>query len=159
MTVDSWDSADIGDVAQEVQRSGFPNAYDKHVARARLLASALTGQTHAAWSCIVQDPAAADPQTLLSNLTLAYGSATDALVTAAATNADGQTTPAQMSVTTVNEDIAWSVAAFAVSWASYTGVTEVSVGSHHWQASPNSLAGWETIEGSAQATTAVLITF
>jgi len=39
--------------ADRVQRSAFPNAYADHEADARILASALTGQSHAAFSCTV----------------------------------------------------------------------------------------------------------
>ncbi|WBQ06974.1 hypothetical protein [Kribbella sp. CA-293567] len=39
--------------ADKVQRSAFPNAYADHEADARILASALTGQTAAAFSCTV----------------------------------------------------------------------------------------------------------
>ncbi len=38
-------------VAQKVQRSGFPEAYARHEPDARVLASALTGQSPAALSC------------------------------------------------------------------------------------------------------------
>ncbi len=37
--------------AQEVQRSGFPEAYADHEADARVLASALTGNSPHAFSC------------------------------------------------------------------------------------------------------------
>ncbi|MDR1807551.1 MAG: hypothetical protein LBR33_06525, partial [Propionibacteriaceae bacterium] len=56
-----WQTADIGVIAQEIQRSAYPDAYDKHVDRARILASVLTGETAAGWTCHVRDPAAADP--------------------------------------------------------------------------------------------------
>ncbi len=39
--------------ADRVQRSAFPNAYADHEADARILASALTGQSQAAFSCTV----------------------------------------------------------------------------------------------------------
>jgi hypothetical protein len=43
--------------ADRVQRSAFPNAYADHEADARVLASALTGQTKAAFSCTVNNEA------------------------------------------------------------------------------------------------------
>ena len=42
---------EITDAAQEVQRSGFPEAYADHEADARALASALTGNSPRAFSC------------------------------------------------------------------------------------------------------------
>lgn len=38
-----WQSTDINDMAQKVQRSGFPQAYRKHVERATALAGSLLG--------------------------------------------------------------------------------------------------------------------
>jgi hypothetical protein len=43
----------ITEAAQEVQRSGFPEAYEAHAADARALASALTGYSRARFTCVV----------------------------------------------------------------------------------------------------------
>lgn len=43
--VSGWENMAPGDAAQEVQRSAFPDAYDKHVGRAQKLMEALSG-TH-----------------------------------------------------------------------------------------------------------------
>ena len=43
--VDGYESMEITDAAQAVQRSGFPDAYADHEDDARVLASALTGET------------------------------------------------------------------------------------------------------------------
>ncbi|MFZ2479348.1 MAG: hypothetical protein WAW78_01665, partial [Propioniciclava sp.] len=59
--VNGWDSGDVNDVAQAVQRSGHPNGYTRHVENARRLASALTGETPASFTCLVKDPPTADP--------------------------------------------------------------------------------------------------
>lgn len=52
--------------ADRVQRSAFPNAYADHEDDARILASALTGQSEAAFSCTV-NPASLPAQTLGKN--------------------------------------------------------------------------------------------
>ncbi|MEV0286674.1 MULTISPECIES: hypothetical protein [unclassified Kribbella] len=52
--------------ADRVQRSAFPNAYADHEADARILASALTGQSKAVFSCTV-DPDTVEAQTLGRN--------------------------------------------------------------------------------------------
>jgi hypothetical protein len=52
--------------ADRVQRSAFPNAYADHEADARILASALTGQSKAAFSCTV-DHESVEPQTIGRN--------------------------------------------------------------------------------------------
>ncbi|MDN4160234.1 hypothetical protein [Nocardioides abyssi] len=49
--VDGYESMEVTVAAQRVQRSGFPDAYADHEADARVLASALTGNSRAAFSC------------------------------------------------------------------------------------------------------------
>ena len=51
--VDGYDTMRITEAAQEVQRSGYPEAYAEHEADARVLASALTGNSPHAFSCVV----------------------------------------------------------------------------------------------------------
>lgn len=51
--VDGYDSMEITVAAQEVQRSGFPDAYADHEKDGRALASALTGNSRAALWCDV----------------------------------------------------------------------------------------------------------
>jgi hypothetical protein len=52
--------------ADRVQRSAFPNAYADHEADARILASALTGQSKSAFSCTI-DTESVDTQTMGRN--------------------------------------------------------------------------------------------
>ena len=51
--VEGYESMEITDAAQEVQRSGYPEAYADHEQDARALASALTGQSRASFACEV----------------------------------------------------------------------------------------------------------
>ncbi len=51
--VDGYESMEITEAAQEVQRSGYPEAYADHEADARVLASALTGNSRASFHCVV----------------------------------------------------------------------------------------------------------
>jgi hypothetical protein len=150
--VHNWQTADIGDVAQTVQRSGYPDAYDQHVDRARILASALSGETPATWSCIVSNPASADPDGLKAHLNRAYG----AQITIETPESGSAS---QLIVTARSEAVAWSVAAFAQSWATEMGVSKVSVGNHHWQASASVLAGWVANADNPQDATTTIITF
>ena len=55
--VDGYETLEITVAAQEVQRSGFPDAYADHEADARALASALTGNSPHAFSCDIDDDA------------------------------------------------------------------------------------------------------
>ena len=53
--VEGYERLEITVAAQEVQRSGFPDAYADHEADARALASALTGNSPGAFSCRLGD--------------------------------------------------------------------------------------------------------
>ncbi|MBA3742813.1 MAG: hypothetical protein H0X00_07785 [Sporichthya sp.] len=52
--IENYKTMNINDAAQEVQRSGHPEAYNKHETRARALASALMGYSPAAFSCAIR---------------------------------------------------------------------------------------------------------
>lgn len=60
--IDGYDTMRITEAAQEVQRSGYPEAYAAHEADARVLASALTGNSPHAFSCVLDGdvPTASD---------------------------------------------------------------------------------------------------
>jgi hypothetical protein len=54
--ISGYQSMRITVAAQRVQRSGYPTAYAGHALDARTLASALTGYSPAAFSCVVHSP-------------------------------------------------------------------------------------------------------
>ncbi|HEX6150853.1 hypothetical protein [Nocardioides sp.] len=62
--VDGYETLEITVAAQEVQRSAFPEAYADHEADARVLASALTGQSWHAFHCTVSDTPDEEPSDL-----------------------------------------------------------------------------------------------
>lgn len=59
--VEGYEQMRVTEAAQEVQRSAFPEAYADHEADGRVVASALTGYSRAAFTCEADDPAS-DPQ-------------------------------------------------------------------------------------------------
>lgn len=68
--IDGYESMEITEAAQRVQRSAYPDAYAEHEADARALASALTGYSPAAFSCDLDGGApSADEELLDSGLT------------------------------------------------------------------------------------------
>ncbi len=52
--IDGYQEMRITEAAQEVQRSGFPEAYQDHAADGRALASALTGYSPGGFTCVVR---------------------------------------------------------------------------------------------------------
>jgi hypothetical protein len=65
--IDGYESMEITEAAQEVQRSAFPDAYADHEADARALASALTGNSPRAFTCVVDDDGEAAPDRLVES--------------------------------------------------------------------------------------------
>jgi len=63
--VDGYESMKITEAAQLVQRSAFPEAYAEHEADARVLASALTGNSPRAFTCVVDDDGDQAPDRLV----------------------------------------------------------------------------------------------
>ena len=129
--VDGWQAGDVNDVAQAVQRSGHPNGYQRHVENARRVASSLTGETPASFSCLVKDPPTADPhgfetfaeKTLPESVTVTRHA--DRVTVRARTNR-----------------AAWSAAQIAVANTARFGVARVTVGDQSWTASRTELAPW-----------------
>jgi hypothetical protein len=59
----------ITEAAQAVQRSAFPHAYADHEADGRAIASALTGYSKAAFSCVIDAPDASNQKAQADGLT------------------------------------------------------------------------------------------
>ena len=63
--IDGYESMRITEAAQHVQRSGFPEAYEDHADDARVLASALTGNSQdGQFSCVVRHSLSEESDTL-----------------------------------------------------------------------------------------------
>ncbi len=137
--IDGWESGDINDVAQQVQRSGYPEAYRDHEGDARVLASALTGHSPAGFRCLDRSNTPGDPEGLARSLRRTFGKvspqARDAVVVIDARTAR----------------LAWAYAHYAVANAKYYGVTAVKVGDQTWQTGEFNLPEWSTATPAAKA--------
>lgn len=131
LKIESWETADINDVAQQVQRSGHPEAYRDHEADARVLASTLTGQSPAGFSCLDRTGAAGDVKALRSSLEQTFGKLDD--------SAEGSV----ITIRARNAKRAWAYAAFAVANAKYYGVTTVKIGNRLWETQDLNLPEWQ----------------
>jgi hypothetical protein len=129
--IDNWETADINDIAQQVQRSGYPEAYRDHEADSRVLASTLTGQSRAGFSCLDRTGAAGDVKALRSSLEQTFGKLDD--------SADGSV----ITIRARNNKRAWAYAAFAVANAKYYGVTTVKIGNRLWETQDFNLPEWQ----------------
>lgn len=132
--VKNWRTDDINDVAQKVQRSAYPDAYRKHVNKARALAAALTGIEPAGLSCKVGARDRADPAGLAK--LLRTGLDNDATVTRK---------DAQLIIEASTPQRAWAAAAMVVANTGAYGVARVAVGGADWAHDNRSLASWTGI--------------
>ncbi|HOA88447.1 MAG TPA: hypothetical protein PKG79_03665 [Propioniciclava tarda] len=142
--VKNWQTMDVGDVAQAVQRSGFPDAYDKHVTNAGVLANALSGAAPATFSCSSRATATADPAGLKQVLVATLSK--KAVVDSAGTT---------VTVTMPDATAAWSAAHIAIAFADTYGVKSVAVADKTW--STGLLGGsWGTASTPAKANQVVI---
>jgi hypothetical protein len=127
----NWETEDINNVAQKVQRSGYPEAYNDHEADARVLASALTGQSPAGFSCLDRTGAAGDVKELRRSLQRTFGNLDD--------SADGSV----ITIRARGDRRAWAYAHYAVANASLYGVTTVKIESQSWQTQDFNIPDWQ----------------
>lgn len=145
--INSWQTRDITEVAQAVQRSGVPDGYRKHVDRAKILASALSGETAAAFTCLATTSKPADLTGYASLLKDTYGG------TAPGTSVTGP--PDRVDVTAAADAAAWSVAAASQAWSSFFGITQVATADKAWHPSTTDLPLWAAAASPAGRTVSV----
>jgi hypothetical protein len=137
--IDNWETDDINDVAQKVQRSGHPEAYNDHETDARVLASALTGQSPAGFSCLDRSGTAGDTKGLRSSLQQTFGNVDD--------SADGS----MITIRAGSTRRAWAYAHYAVANASLYGVTTVKIKNRSWQTQDFNLPDWQEASPTLQS--------
>jgi hypothetical protein len=129
--IDDWENADINDVAQKIQFSGYPEAYRDHEADARILASALSGQSAAGFSCLDRSGTNGDTKGLRSSLQRTFG------------HLDDSAEASVLTIRATGERRAWAYAHFAVANAQLYGVTNVKIGDRSWQTQDFNLPDWQ----------------
>ncbi|MDN5715768.1 MAG: hypothetical protein L0G89_00895 [Janibacter sp.] len=118
--VDGWQDMVITEIAQEVQRSGYPEAYADHEQEGRIIASAMSGHSPEGFVCRLDDPTAAGrPDTFVAALSQETGQVG---------TAEGQV----IRVAAPDERHAWAVGAWAVGQAKARNVVSVQVGGRQW---------------------------
>jgi hypothetical protein len=140
--VKGWERMRVTDAAQRVQRSAYPNAYEKWADESAVLARALTGRATGAVACTVTGaPAlrgAAAAAGLLNGLKLDWGKGL--AKTPAATQAAGLT------VVVSDASTGWRYAHWLVSHASATGLERVRFADLEWHAPDGK---WQPVSADA----------
>lgn len=141
--IKGYETADITTVAQQVQRSAYPEAYRDHEGQGRVLASTLSGHSPAGLTCDLDPVAEGDdaaPSTVVADLAAQMGQAATAA------------TDGTVSVKAADTQRAWAVAQWAVARAQLYGIEKVSLGQRSWDRAAGA-DGWS----AGTATTTVTI--
>lgn len=170
--VAGYEQMEITEAAQQVQRSGFPDAYADHEADARTLASALSGNSAAAFSCRLGESDPASSELLESGMTdradavrrdLADvfpeqplgGFAPDGVSTghmAGSAHYDGRAIDILVRpVTAANKVRGWAIAQYLVSQADRLAIRTVIFDDRIWTAGHRSDDGWRDYEPPARS--------
>ena len=119
--VPNWESLRVTDAAQRVQRSGFPEAYQKHSTMAEQLTAAFTAPEPGRLTCSYESQAP--------------GGRLSARVTAAATAVEselGLTATERFGAVHVGPGAGWPAATWAVAHAERLGLRSVSFAGSEW---------------------------
>ena len=144
--VDGWETGIVTEVAQEVQRSAFPDAYADHEWEGRILASVLTGQE-------------TDGTVMGCRLRGAGGTGSAQAVSAKASAQLGVTASA-VEGSMVRFDLpdaasAWSVGTWAVSHADAEDVVRVTVDGREWRRTRDGLRWHDAAEPTSPTSVVV----
>ena len=144
--IKGYEDMPITQVAQKVQRSGFPDAYADHEHEGRVLASTLAGHSAGGMGCRLDEATASTPAAALAQrLTTELGVPAKVRGTA-------------VQVTGRNASQAWAAGSWAVAHAEADGITAVTVGDRSWTRSRGDEAwSWHAAKKPV-APTAVTIT-
>ena len=147
--VAGYEQMEVTVAAQSVQRSAFPEAYAQHEPMSRAWASALTGHSPGAVTCVVHSPAEGSTEALLERLKRDLGELPVELE-------DPQDGPARLEIDARPlagaggegvERLAWAVGQWAVALSAPLGVEEVTVGERRWDVKD---ARWSALAEDAE---------
>lgn len=127
----NWQTGDINDVAQKVQKSGVPDGYAKHVDAARVFASAATGYPAMSMTCSNRATTPGNANDLAAFLRRGFPAAT--------VRVEGKS----VVVGGLRDTKQWAAAQLAMLNTGTDGVTRVSVAARSWTNDTESMATWQ----------------
>lgn len=141
--VRDWQTEDINDAAQSVQKSGVPDGYRKHIDDAKAWASVLTGQSPRALSCV--------------NRSTTAGKASSLAVTAVK-GLDGRasvgTTGTAVTIRAGDPGLVWAGVALTMASTATAPISSATVGTAGWTLDPKQFAAWSTAAGPSSSPSA-----
>ena len=166
--VDGYDTMRITAAAQRVQRSGYPEAYAAHEADARVLASALTGNSPHAFSCVVRtdvphgrdrlndlgltrraDAVRREVETVFGDQSLggfAPGGVSTGHMKGSAHYEGRAIDIFERPITPANKIKGWAIAQYLVAQAERLSVQTVIFDGRIWRSGSDSTDGWRTYD-------------
>ena len=152
--VDGYESMQITVAAQEVQHSGYPGAYAEHEPDARVLASALTGNSSHAFSCVVRDSASGAKARLgengLTHRADVVRREVETVFGAPSLNHDGRALDLSVQpASDANRKRGWAIAQYLVAQADRLSIETVLFDGRVWVAGKGSQDGWTRTESGA----------
>lgn len=145
--VPGWEAGVINDVAQAVQRSGFPDAYAQHEDKGRAWASALHGYDPMTVTCFDDSPRAANSAVITDFIDAVWGASVSYEIDATGA----------LRLNATDEQTSWAVAQLAMLLGRQAGITQVTVGGSQWSAQDTDYGSWQPTEAPTQSS--VVITF
>ena len=138
--IPGYESLPITDAAQRVQRSAYPTAYADHEPEGRAFASALTGQSPAALTCVLrQADAPGDPAAVAAAAEQVFGPL-------------GGTVAGDEFAVPSGEPAGWATAQWAVANADALSITRVSFAGQGWSRADGSWSESPTPDGTLTIT-------
>ena len=140
--IDGYESMEITEAAQAVQRSGFPEAYADHEADARVLASALRGYSPAAFSCATDPQSGSASADLEEYLDDAFGRV----------RVDSDPSSGRSAIALTGKDVdarGWALAQFLVANSTEFRIAEVTFDDMRWEADQDE-PGWAPTEDASR---------
>ncbi len=144
LKIKGWEDMTVAQAAQAVQKSADGSAYARWEDRARVLASALTGEEAGAVNCTITDPPSQRGGAAVSGLV--------DLVAADWGTGHTASTDGKVTLTPGNTRAGWQYAHWLVSYAAFQGIQRVRYGDQVW----SSRAGSWTRVTSAPTTDQVI---
>jgi len=129
--ISGWQTMDVNDVAQQVQRSGVPDGYRKHESTAKAWASALSGNSPASVSCVDRGSGAGTVSPIATLLTKVFGS-----------HLTVKSSASTVTLASSNSSTLWAASQLAMMTTGDSGITRVTVGQQRWAMDANSVADW-----------------
>lgn len=160
--IEGYRNLSVTKAAQKVQRSAFPTAYADHEADARVLASALSGNSAAAFTCVLSPLHLSAQQPSGVGLTpraqaVADAAARELGATVAATGAKGRSVELSLPPGATSDKVdSWAVAQWAVARGGSLAVVAVSTADHTWSRTdgPNR---WSKVAAGQMAASHVIV--